>query len=182
MPPSCVATRRYKTLGPGLLKRLADLDADANELFSLREELMHIRATYMDALDQYSTALDMYQLALANGDEKVIGKAITVRDAAAQQLRDVNRQVREAALDAARIEQMSDKSFSPAAVREIVAQCVRAMYQVCSAIPQGDEVAVEFERLIRDTIRVQDMVTGTTITPSAIDADVTEMDDTIPRN
>ncbi len=174
--------QRYGTLlSKTLVKRLEQIDRDANAQLSLREEAKHVEATYHDVLAQYGEALELYELATSTGDVAALAKARAVRDDAGALLREVNKEVREAVMDAAKIEAVIGRTFSAASVREIIAECVRTVYELCGDLHNGADIAEQFELMIRERVQVGDVVTGTTITPHALDMDVTAMINTVPR-
>lgn len=166
----------YRVVSRTLMDRLKQLEGVEGDALNLRKELSLTRASAFDAIEKYGVALDMHEAAKGTGKAEIISAAESVVASAADAMREVLKEVRDCALDAARIEALTSGSFSITSVRNIVIQCARLMYDVCGE--EHQHLAVQFEQLLATKIKVSVGETGTSLTP---DQDVREMDDTVPR-
>lgn len=177
--------RRYKIISKTLQQRLEELEEDSASQLELREELNLYRASADDAILMYQTAIEIREAAetkleAAEQNERdglLAAKqaADTLVERAASVMRSVLREVRECALDAAKIETMAKGNFTVSSVRSIVTQISRIMYEVCGE--DNLEIAEEFDRRLNEKVKISDSVEGTMITP---DQDVLEMDSMVP--
>lgn len=178
----------YRVVNKTLQRRLRQFEDSEREALQLREELNLCRVSADEAIAVFGATLEMVEaanLALdeSESDEKSrvaatakLDQARALHEAAGQAMRNVLAEIRSAALDAARIEQLSGGQFSATAVRSIITQITKVMYEVC-----GDEhqhLAEDFVSRITRKVQVADTEKGTMLTP---DQDVREMDDMVPR-
>lgn len=138
----------------------AAMEQNPSEQVSLLEELALMRLTAREAVALYSAA--------QASDQKT-------KDMAAGVMVDALKNVQSIAESAARINAASKEQLSATSLKVVVHQITRIAYEVI-----GDtQLAEEFERRIRDKVRLPDETKGTLLTP---DQDVQEMDDSVPRS
>jgi len=151
-----------KRLGPTLTARLEELTGAApSEQLSLLEELSLMRVLAGDTVALYDAAV---------GTEKTELVAN-----AGMLLRDALRQVADMCEKAARVDALAKDKISIHHLSFVVNQIVRIAAEVF-----GDDTtrAAQFEQLIRERVRLPSIQQGTLLTP---DADVVDMDSTIPK-
>lgn len=180
----------YKVITMTLASRLREMEQNSHNALSLREELALVRVTADEAVAMFSVAFDhklqaeaSYQAACASGSEAVIAperarleKARLLHDAAASTLRAVFKEVRDTALDAAKIEALSAGKFTAGSVKSILSQATLLLHEVCG--DEHDDIARRFEELLYTRVKLDVLEsTGTLITP---DKDAIEMDESVP--
>jgi hypothetical protein len=159
--------KRY--LKPALTRALDEmLNTSPTEQLALFEELALIRDAAGQIVAGYS---DIRERLDAQPDNEKLKEAAIMSGAL---MRDALKEVITACESAARVQATSKESVSAAHLNFFVEQIVQCAYQSF-----GDDVKVdEFIKRVRTQIRVPtNHVEGTTITP---DADVIEMDETVP--
>ena len=139
------------------------LESDPAEQVGVFEELALVRVHAQQAVALYNAATE--------GDEV---KSETVM-AAGSLMVDVLQTVADFAKTASTISSQQAGKFSIHNLRHVINQIVRIAYDVFGE--KYDVLAKEFERQVRERIRMPNEVDGTHLTP---DLDVTEMDDMIP--
>ncbi len=171
----------YRVMSKVLKRRLDVLNEDAKAELSLRNELALVRAHAMEHVELYDAACQYVETLEGSSDSNVIKKARELKDAASEGMLDAVKHVRKTVLDAARVEALSVIQYSPVAVREILSQVTRMMYDVCKNFENGETIAKSFDARMRDEIKLATSANmGTTITPDSIDREVLEMDSTVP--
>jgi len=172
----------YRVLSKVLTRRLEQINADCNEMIHLRHELDLVRAAAVDSVEAYDQALDLVDMAQGTEDKATLDAAYSVRAAAADAMRDALKHVRKTALDAARVEALSAAQYSPVAVREILTQVIHIVHDACKDHVDGETIAAAIDLRMREQIKVGEATASTTsLTPDIIDAEVLDMDSTVPR-
>lgn len=167
----------YRThLSQSLSQALTAVAENDERALELREELKLMRVAADESVVMYGQALDM-RANVPEGDEVLKKQAQGVVDDAAAAMKAALRDVSDQVLTAAKVESLSAEVFSPAAVRQLVDQIVRIAYEACG--DEHQDVAERFNEMIRRDLRLlAGEPRGTSITP---DADVREMDESVPR-
>lgn len=174
----------YRVLSKVLTRRLEGLNQATTDQLQLREELKLVRAITEDAVETYDQACIACELIEEQGieDAAVIKKAKQIKEGAADALCSAIKQVRKTALDAARVEALGAHMFSAVAVQEILTQVVHIIHDACEPFANGPEIVKLIDERMREQIKVQQSAAlGTMISPSDVDADVLEMDSTVPK-
>jgi len=140
------------------------LQTDPSEQLALFEELALMRHTA-------SSALKLYSAAMTTND-------LQTQATAAELVRHVLGEVARMCEAASRVQAAGKDKFSIHNLAYVVTRITKIAYKVFGDDEEGMQKARQFEELIRNEVKLARDVEGTTITP---DADVVEMDETIPR-
>lgn len=146
----------------------AQLDLDSSEQLNLQEELALMRMTCAQAVKLFSGANEIPE-DQDNRDETIMSAAILMREAL--------QSVAQMCKDAAAVESTRKDAITPMDLKQIVNQLVRLLYVVCGE--DNETIAREFERRVKDEIKLPSDVSGTELTP---DKDVQGMFDSIPKS
>lgn len=146
------------------------LDCKSSDQFSLLDELALCRIHAATFVEQYSEAVELCE----NNPE--CDKSKQLKDVTGLQMVEALNNVKEMADKASKVHFAGKDHFTALDIRLVVNQFVKLMYETCGT--QNQHIAMEFEKLVEDRIRLPQLENqGTSITP---DQDVIEMDETIP--
>lgn len=150
-----------KKLNKTLTDMVADsLDGDPREALNLYEELALVRVLAAETVGLYSAASESGKMEAMQAAGALMAEALG--------------QVKTMCEAASRVETTGKDKFSVHTLKSIIHQIVRIAHKVLKEHP---ELALQFEQLVRNEIKMPNENEGTSITP---DADVLEMDGTVP--
>lgn len=151
-----------------------NLAAPVSDQLSILEELAIMRQIASESVQVYAVAIE----GLKDKNNK---EAENLRIMAGQLCADSLKMVADFCEKAARIDSLQRDKFSIHTINSVVAQITNMFHSVCEK-SGNRELAEAFEEKVRNELRVPAAInntnSGTSLTP---DQDVTEMDDTVPK-
>jgi len=160
------------TLGETLRDKVSQvMGEDPREALNLFEELALMRVSAGEAVKLYEGALKLDE----KTDTVTKEKADELKQFASSLMVSALQQVQQMCEAAARVESQGKDKYSIHSLKAIIDQIILISYRVFKKHP---DLVLDFERAIREDIRMPNEATGTDITP---DQDVMDMDATVPK-